>query len=111
MSTLFVVPTSADAFYTQTTNLDGTDYVLTFRYNQRERCYYLSIGTPQGTSIIEGIKVVCNYALLAAYNPAGRPPGELVALTSGQAGDAPPDLGELGEDARVTLCYLSATDA
>lgn len=109
MSTLYTVPTSADAHYEQTTNLDGTDYVLRFRYNQREAAYYLSILTPQGVSILEGIKVVSNYPLLAAYNPPGRPPGELLALVNAGADDSPPALGDLGEDARVTLCYVSSS--
>jgi hypothetical protein len=103
---LLLIPTSDDAFYEQTTNLDGTDFVLRFRYNQRERATYLSILTPQGASVIEGVKVVCNYGLLEAYNPPGRPLGELVALSSG-ADASPPDLGELGEDRRVALWYVS----
>jgi hypothetical protein len=110
--TILMVPTSDVAFFDQVTELDGTDYRLTFNYNQREGCYYLSIGSPESKEdVLSGIKIVSNYGLVRRWNGrAGLPPGDLVAITTAGASDAPADLGELGEGKRVELHYFTASE-
>lgn len=109
---ILLVPTDSGPFFDQISELDGVDYRLTFSYNQRERCYYMSIGSPSSTDdILSGIKVVSNYSLIRRYNGnAGLPPGDLIAFSTAGASDAPADLGELGEGQRVELHYLSASE-
>lgn len=105
------ITTSSDAFFSQTTRLDGVDYILRFVFNQRENCYYLSIQDPlTGSDILSGIKVVSNFGLLSRFNGyPGLPPGELVAW-SNTSDKNPAGLGELGENARVTLLYFDAEE-
>lgn len=104
-----VIPTDTDPFYTQETSLDGVRYSLEFRYSQREKVWYLSIGLPDGTELASGIKVVCNFSLLKYRADVRLPPGLLVAVSS-TPDDSPPGLDELGEDARVSLIYTPFAD-
>lgn len=60
-----LVPTGSDAFYQQTTSLDGVPYILTFAFNQRCACWYLSVATLDGTDVADGIKLVCGIPALA----------------------------------------------
>jgi hypothetical protein len=100
--TIAVDPTLA--FFTQTTTLDGTPYLLTFRYNYRESVYYLDIYSADGkTPFVVGLKIVCSFPLLRTY---ATPPGELYALTSSTTDDTPPALGEMGDGLRVQLVYI-----
>jgi hypothetical protein len=102
-----LVPTSPGVpFYTQKTRLDGRDYVLTFRYSQREDRWYLSLADSEEIPILSGLKLVANWPLLQAYHYDTRVPrGELSAMDlSGD--DTPPGLNELGEGLRVQLIYF-----
>ncbi len=107
---LQVIPTDpVRPFWTQTTNLDGTPYFLTFRYNAREQVYYLSIDSAdQSFNYVQGLKLVTNVPLLSSVGPT--PPGELYVLTQSSDDDSPPGLGELGETSRCVLLYLPEAD-
>ncbi len=95
-------------FWTQTTTLDGTPYLLTFKYNQRETCYYLDIANADGTvDFVLGMKLVPGIPLL---RPWPTPPGEMFIITQSSADDSPPALGELDEGARCALLYMEQTD-
>lgn len=108
--TIQAIPTeSDDPFFEQETSLDGTRYVLDFRYSQRERVWRLSIALPDGTQLAGGIKIVCNFDLLKYRADVRLPPGLLVA-TSNTPDTSSPALGELGEDRRVTLTYTPAAE-
>jgi hypothetical protein len=104
-----LVPTSPDApFYSQRTTLDGVTYIFTFRLNQRENTYRFDLSLSDGTVLATGVKVVCGgQDLLERIKWDLRaPPGELVAIASGNDKRCP-GLGELGEDRRVTLWYVN----
>ena len=104
------IPTDTNlSFWQQITTLDGTDFQLEFRYNQREDVYYLSISLTDGTALATGIKLVSNYRLLQAYSSSLMPPGELIAVASG-ADDSPAGLGELGLGQRVELTYYTQAE-
>jgi hypothetical protein len=97
-------------FWSQATVLDGVSYLLTFRYNTREACYYLQIQSADAvTTFAQGIKLVSNYSLLA-FEGATAPPGDLMALSCSTADDSPAQFGELGDGQRVTLLYLEEAD-
>jgi hypothetical protein len=90
----------------QTVTLDGTDFILGFRLNVRENCYYLIIADVFGNVIIGGVKIVCNVLLLQnVVNPAA-PAGDFLAQPTGS--DAPPGYSELG--GRVVLWYVPQAD-
>ena len=97
--------TFEDPFYTMTVTLDGSDYVLGFRYNQREDAWYFDISLTDGTLLVAGVKVICNRPLLRRFADVRLPLGHLVAFSSGTDA-SPPGLAELGVDKRVTLVYV-----
>lgn len=108
MSTVVIPTDTSLLFWSQTTTLDGVPYLLTFRYNTREACYYLTIESQDGTTTYaQGIKLVSNYPLLLTYGD--NPPGELFAM-SFSADDSPAALGDMGDGRRVQLMYVEAAD-
>jgi hypothetical protein len=108
---LLTVPTSTEPFYDQISELDGINYLLGFRYNQREDRWYLSISEESGTPIITGIKLVCNWPLTGGFHDARLPPGVLTVLSAIDANQAPPGFDEIGPSRRCELHYLPATEA
>lgn len=96
-------------FFDQTVNLDGTDYLLTFRYNQREARYFLTIGAPDGTVYTAGAALVCDFPLFSNCRDSRLPPGRLFCQASGPD-RTPPALGELGIGKRVELVYYDAAE-
>lgn len=111
MSTPAIIPTFTDeAFFVQVTTIDGVDYTLTFRYNQREDCYYLTIGDVDGTDILSGIKLVCCWDLLLGHREHNLPTGTLMVLSSDPVDFEPPRFGELGEGVRCRLVYSPQSD-
>jgi hypothetical protein len=100
------IPTSDDIFYTQITTLDGSDYLLEFRFNTREGVWYLQISLTDGTLLATGIKLVSNWPLLQKFADPRMPPGELMALAQGPD-DSPAGQEELGIGLRVELTYFS----
>ena len=102
------IPTATDPFYDMVVNLEGTDYKLTFNYNQREDATYLSISTPDGDDIVNGIKVVSNWPLLHKWADPRLPPGELICFANTQTTDPAPGLGAITVGGAFTLTYLSS---
>lgn len=103
-----IVPVSTDPFQSFRVRLDGTDYLISLAYNQREDRIYLSLADDEEIPIFSGIKVLANYPLLFRhrYDPK-TPPGELWAFDTTSDG-SPPGLGELGEGLRCQLTYIEA---
>lgn len=95
--------------FDQVTNLDGTDYALQFRYNQREQCYTLTIGSPEGETYHSGAKLIPLWALFRDSVDTRMPPGRLIVLVNGEDRSTP-KLGELGKGKRCELCYFTAED-
>jgi hypothetical protein len=108
------IPTSPDETnYSITTTLDGTVYLLTFKYSERESCYYLDLALADGTLLVAGKKVVCAVSLFRRqrYNPLV-PQGALYVTPGGGVGqdDGPPDIGELAQGRRCALFYATAAE-
>lgn len=89
--------------------LDGSDFLLEFRYNQREDRWYFDVSLTDGTVLVRGVKVVCGVPLLRRYADSRLPKGTLVALPN-TPGNTAPGLKELGEDKRVTLYYFELSE-
>lgn len=103
------IPVSDDPFFKQFTSIDGKDYLLTFTYNQRELCYYLTIGTEATEDIVRGLKLVCSWPLLLGHRDERLPKGTLMVV-SNTTDSTTPDLGELGVGKRCELMYFSVGD-
>lgn len=108
MAVLTVPTTPGVPFYSQKTRLDGVDYLLSFRYSQREDRWYLSIADSEELPILQGLKIVANWPLLYPHRYDPRvPPGELMAIDL-TSDTSPPGLSEMGEGKRVQLTYFEA---
>ena len=103
-----IIPTLSDgtAFYTQRTNLDGTDFQLDFRWATREARWYVRLLDTLGNVLVGPMKLVVNWPLMHyAHGRPGVPAGELWCMTLGASND-PPGISELGEGLRCTLEYV-----
>jgi hypothetical protein len=59
---------SKESYYTYRQSLDGNEYIFTFRYNSRERRWYMDLANADRTPLILGVKLVPNYPLLDGLN-------------------------------------------
>ncbi len=98
-----------DAFEERVT-LDGVDYDLAFRWNERDLQWYFSIyatDSPQLTdgsraAVLAGMPLLVGWPLLSTLSGRDRPAGELLALdTSGADAEA----GQRDLGARVIVIY------
>jgi hypothetical protein len=105
MATLTIPILDGEPFVDQTSNLDGTDYLLQFRFNQREQRYYLSIYLADGTPLAKGAVLVCMWPLFKHVTDRRMPPGTLFVAPQG-SDTSPPKLGELGPGKRCELIYV-----
>lgn len=103
------IPTGADPFYAQTTTLEGVTYLLTFAYNERCDCWYLSIATEEGDDIYDGMKLVCGWPLLHKCADTRAPAGELICW-SNSLDQSPARLNDLVDGGRCQLLYISSDD-
>ena len=89
-------------FFTFTTDLSGTEYLIEINYNEENDYWTLSLFLADSTPILVGTKIVINYNLFQFCSNELLPNGELYAIdassTNQECGD-----GELGQ--RVVLIY------
>lgn len=92
-----IIPTRGDiANYSQLVELDGVVFRFTFRFNDRDDSWYVSIADADGVPIREGLKLVPNYALLRTLaRNESRPGGDFI-MVDARAVPLPPSLEELG---------------
>lgn len=65
--------------------LDGTNYTLTFTFNNRMSKWFLNLGDSVNNPIISQVPVIANWPLFDRFNEAAIPLGTLFAFdTSGQ---------------------------
>jgi hypothetical protein len=108
-----------DSRWTQRTALDGTDYLLTIYWTQRDGSWRLDLADQDGNPITTGRKLVCNWNLLrgvlgtrASWGVSGvvdtHPPTGILAVvdTLGQGLD--PGYSDLG--GRCVLLYGQLSD-
>lgn len=102
------IPIEVDAPHFQVQmELEGVSYTLTFRWNERDTAWYLTLGDGEGVELVTS-KVVIDLPLFGRRRSvAGRPPGTFVAVdTTGAGRDAGyEDLGD-----RVQLLYFDASE-
>lgn len=96
------------ARWTQTTALDGVDYVLTFDWHQRMGRWALSIADASNDPIRVGMILNGRTQLLRGVVDARRPPGELTVVDTTGAYDLDPGWSDLG--GRFVLAYYDAAE-
>jgi hypothetical protein len=109
---MLFVPTFPDVpNYTMSPTFDGVQYLLGFRFSEREACYYLDLSLSDGTLLIAGKKIVVGVSLWKRhrYNTLV-PQNHLVCgASTGQSQD-PPTIGELGSGRRCSLFYFTKAE-
>ena len=100
---IFGIPTSRiESDYPQTSVLDGTVYLLHFRWNERSGHWFLTMSDLEGNRLITGRKVCTRTPWAQHETIDGAPPGKLWPWTV-EADDSDPGLRDLGS--RVFLLY------
>lgn len=94
--------------WTQTTALDGVDFVLTFDWNQRMGRWMLHVATSGGAAIRTGMILNLDEQLLRGVTGTTRPRGEIYVHDTTGARDLDPGFSDLG--ARFLLLYLDAAE-
>jgi hypothetical protein len=88
--------------YQYVISLDGTNYTLTFTFNDRMGKWFLNLGDATNNPIINQVPIIASMPLFNRFVGAAIPPGTLFAFdTSGQ--DMDPGRFDLGD--RVRLLY------
>lgn len=102
------LPTSTTLpYYEFEIELDGVEFKLEFRFNDRDSSWYMTIKDTDDVVLRAGIRVVLEWALLRLWAEATRPEGEIVSVNQGEV-LAPPTLNQLG--AEVVLTYLDSAE-
>lgn len=93
-----------EADWTQRTALGGVDFLLRFRWSQREGRWLLTVSDSDGAAVASGVVLVAGLPLLRRVADARRPTGELLVVDVSGANDADPAFDDLGD--RFALLYL-----
>ena len=82
---MIVIPFQDFAFFTEEVVIDGTPYVLEFKWNGRHEYWSMSFLDIDGNEILMGKKLVMGAELISQYPDRGLPTGEMyVATESGE---------------------------
>ncbi len=93
--------------YDQRTELDGIEWIFTFKWNGRRQRWSFSINALDGTAVLTGQTVSLNIPL--NRRQVAGPPGILCAVSEVADDFEPPGLTDLG--ARIKLLYIEAAGA
>jgi hypothetical protein len=121
-----IVPVHDKAFWRVRTNLDGSEYTLTFDWNGRHGAWHVGLLDATGAVLVQGLTLVSNRPLFRRFkSKRGMPPGDLVALdatgtipTAGYDQLGPPsppapdadDARAAGSRGGVRLIYFEESD-
>lgn len=108
MSTGVPCEPRGQAFWSQRTALDGVDFLLTFRWNQRDGKWLLDLADAEESPIVSGLALLTDVTLLLGVVDARRPAGELSIVDTTGANDADPAFDDLGT--RFVLMYVTAAE-
>lgn len=101
--------------YSMRTQLEGVDYLFTFRFGERRGVWTFDLETLEGVEIIKGQVVTVLRDLLRSVAISERPPGMLWAMnvtvpsTADGGALARPGLYDLGPGGRCRLYYTEST--
>lgn len=96
--------------WSQTTALDGREYLLTFRWSQRAGRWSLDLADESGSMIVAGRVLAPSLRLLRGVVDSRRPAGDLVLVDQRGAREGldDPTFTSLGD--RHVLLYLDGAD-
>jgi len=77
---LEIIPVSEFPDFTESLILNGVSYNIGFTWNTRFEFWTMSIQDANGVELINGVKVVLNYELIASFPSRGLPDGEIWAI-------------------------------
>jgi hypothetical protein len=97
-----------EADWTQRTALGGVDFLLRFRWSQREGHWLLTLSDADGAPIVSGVVLVVGAYLLRGVADTRRPAGELLVVDVSGANDVDPAFEDLGD--RFALLYLEPSE-
>jgi len=103
------IPFSTLPAFTETVNLDGQVYRLSFAWNYRANYWSMSFLDAGGAPLVQGIRLVLNLDLLRQYPGRGLPPGMLYAVDPSDT-IAEPAFDDFSSG-RVTLVYLTGAES
>lgn len=100
---------SLNAVWSESVNLDGVVYRLTFTWNTRSSSWSMTIAENDGTPIVSGIKLLPQISLLQRHKDERLPPGVLYAFDVIDGDNAErPTKSELG--AKLQLIYTTRAE-
>ena len=113
--TVQLITTYNYPFYSQTTTLEGTQYLLNFNYSQRENAWYMSLADANGVDIYNGMKLIVSdpnqgpNSLLFKCKDPRRPLGDFFVLSASPMNLDPPGLNDLvATSGRCQLFYMTS---
>lgn len=97
-------------YYDEIIQLESLEYLFEFAWSDRDSAFYLNLYDQDGNPLAIGIKLLLNVDLLRRFPVATMPPGKLICVDAGSAGNGvdiaqPSDLGT-----RVFLEYITSDD-
>lgn len=104
---VFVIATEggdSQANYSIEVELDGTTFVVGFRYNSRLGSWFMSISDASGVILRSGVSVVSGFSLLERLKTTGKPEGRLIAVPVSDDTISAAGLNQLGRE--VLLTYV-----
>lgn len=108
---LFQLPYPSSVNESMQVTLDGATYRLTWRWNERDAHWFLSLALLDGTSIVGGMRVVISWDLLQNVGHLNAPPGQIYffdqSVDSSSIAGEDPRQDDLGT--RVQGYYVSVS--
>ena len=90
MATVYIIPTTnTSAWYTETVAIQGVRYTFTFRWNDREQLWFMTIGDSANNDIVAGVPLHWGRNLLSQYAGLPLPRGVFVVRDKTQQGVDP----------------------
>jgi hypothetical protein len=105
-----LLPTVDTPNYSYNTDLDGTEYKLTFKYSVRESGWYLSFHTLSGVLLISNIRLVPWLSLVFPFNRPNLPLGDLVLTPKSYDYPHSPEITLENLSTDFTLTYLAVNE-
>jgi len=105
-----VRPSARSPFFEQRTSLDGAEYVLKFKWNERRSRWTFDLADQSEDPIISGVTVNTGFDFLARVTDSRKPAGILTALDSSGAEGEADTIDGLGGDNPIQLWYLDADE-
>ena len=99
------LPFKTFAFFEMEITLDGTPYIIIFKWNSRGGFWSMSWLNRNREVLVNGLKIIINYELIGWYPDRGLPPGALFATDDKSGTD------RIGRDdftnGRLSLVYMT----